>query len=352
MLFDPLPPRAEMLDAFHRRDPAYEGVFVTCVRTTGIFCRPTCPARKPRSENVEFFPAARDALAAGYRPCRRCRPLEPKGQPPDWLRPLIEAVEEEPARRWRDDDLRRRGLEPERVRRWFKAHHGMTFQAYQRTRRLGLAWRSIRDGAGVTDAAFDHGYESESAFREAFERLFGASPAGSRGTVMVTLARVGTPLGPMLAGATDEGLCLLEFADRRMLETQVRRLERRLGARFVPGSHPHLDTAAAELDAYFAGRLKRFSMPLVLDGTDFQRAVWEALLQVPYGTTSSYGDLAAAIGRPTAVRAVGRANGDNRLAIVVPCHRIVGSDGRLVGYGGGLRRKEALLRHELEHRSV
>lgn len=341
-----LPSAAEMYRAVVSRDGGYDGVFVTAVKTTGIFCRPTCPARKPRRDNVEFFGTTRDALLAGYRPCMRCRPLEPRGAPPGWLRPLLSAVEDDPLRRWRDRDLRERGVDPARVRRWFQRQHGMTFHAYLRARRLGLALGRLRHGKDLTMVAYDHGYESLSGFRDAFKQVFGDAPGRTRDKRCVLVTRLLTPLGPMLAGATDEGVCLLEFAERRMLETQLRRLARQVKASFVPGSNEMLSRLDEELRDYFEGRLREFRVPLVISGTEFQRRVWELLRTIPYGETRTYGEQAAAIGQPRAVRAVGRANGDNRIAIVIPCHRVVGGDGRLTGYGGGLWRKRALLEHE------
>ena len=341
-----LPPRPEMLAAFLERDASYDGVFVTAVRTTGIFCRPTCPARKPHPENVEFFAAPRQALHAGYRPCRRCRPMRSAGAPPPWLAPLLDRVEADPSRRWSDEDLRAEGLSPSRVRRWFNEHHGMTFHAYSRARRLGSALGRIKDGEAVTPAAFDAGYDSLSAFNEAFRRVLGRSPTGARAATVVAVARIPTPLGPVLAGATDRALCLLEFVDRRMLETQLERLQRRLGCVFVPGGNGVLERVERQVAEYFDGARTAFDLPLELPGTDFQRAVWGALRDIPYGETRSYGELAAALGRPGAQRAVARANGDNRVAIVVPCHRVIGADGRLSGYGGGVWRKRRLL--ELE----
>jgi len=332
-----------MLAAFLARDAAYDGVFVTAVRTTGIFCRPTCPARRPRPENVDFYVTSRDALAAGFRPCRRCRPMEPAGVTPEWLAPLLEAVDAEPERRWTESDLRERGLDPDRVRRWFQKEHGMSFHAYGRARRLGLALGRIQHGSEVTDAAFDTGYSSLSGFNEAFRKLLGEAPKAASGRRLVTLTRVLTPLGPMLAGATEEALCLLEYTDRRMLETQLKRLRRALDCAFVPGANSVLDRFARELDAYFAGSLKRFETPLDTPGSEFQQSVWRELLRIPYGKTTSYLDVARAIGRPSAVRAVASANGDNRIAIVIPCHRVIGSDGKLTGYGGGLWRKQRLL---------
>ncbi len=170
----------------------------------------------------------------------------------------------------------------------------------------------------------------------------GAAP----GTPVVAVTRVATPLGPMIAGATEEAVCLLEYTEPARLESQVRRLRARLGRPITVARNRMIERLAAELDAYFARRLEEFTVPLEVRGTPFQEAVWRRLRGVPYGTTATYAELARRIGRPRAVRAVGKANGDNPLAILVPCHRIVGSDGRLTGYGGGLWRKQRLL--ELE----
>ncbi len=276
--------------------------------------------------------------------------MEPNGTAPSWLEPLIEQVGRDPLRRWREADLRSLGLAPNRVRRWFLANHGMTFLAYQRARRLGLALGKIKEGGDLTAAAYDHGYESLSGFREAFERFFGGTPGRTRGATLVSVTRILTPLGPMVAGATEDGVCLLEFADRPMLETQVSRLRRLLDCGIAPGSNAHTRQLAVELERYFAGELKVFTKPLVLRGSSFQTGVWTRLRDLPYGSTATYDSLANDIERPSARRAVARANGDNRLAILVPCHRVIGSDGKLRGYGGGLWRKQFLLEHERRHR--
>jgi len=338
-----LPAPAVMLDAFLRRDRAFDGVFVTGVSTTGIFCRPTCPAKKPRPEHLSFFATPREALTAGYRPCRRCRPMELSGSPPVWLRPLLDAVEEDPQRRWSDEDVRARGLSPERVRRWFKKNHGMTFQAYHRARRLGLALGEVREGRSVGRAALDAGYDSLSGFQEAFQQYFGAPPTDLEGATIIEVARIPSPLGPMLVGATRYELTLLEFTDRRALPAQVRRVAEGLKGVFVPGRNVLVERTATQLAEYFAGSRRAFDLPLAMPGTAFQREVWSALRAIPCGETRTYAQVAQAVGRPRAVRAVGTANGLNALAIVVPCHRVVGSDGKLVGYGGGLWRKQRLL---------
>ena len=255
-------------------------------------------------------------------------------------------VERDPARRWSDHDLELISLEPTAVRRWFIANHGLTFHAYARLRRLGLALRQIQHGMPVTEAVLAQGFESEGAFREAFTQVFGNPPSAVDRESSIWINRVATPLGSMIMGVHDSGLCLLEFAERRMLETQLARLRQRMGRVFLPGEHPLMQQVKKQLDAYFDGSLRNFSIPLQAPGTVFQEAVWDALRQIPYGVMRSYADIAATIDHPDAVRAVGRANGDNRIAIVIPCHRVVGSDGELTGYGGGLWRKRHLLKLE------
>jgi AraC family transcriptional regulator, regulatory protein of adaptative response / methylated-DNA-[protein]-cysteine methyltransferase len=343
-----LPDPDEMLRAFMERDTRYDGLFLVGVTTTGIFCRPSCPARKPAPGNVRFFGSAEAAVEAGFRACLRCRPTEAPGTPPRWLEALRAEFDGDPTLRLRDRDLRARGLDPATVRRGFRRHHGMTFHAWQRARRLGEALGDLRNGAPIADTAFGSGYESLSGFTEALRKLTGQPPSESRGRTVVHLSRIPTPLGPMLAGVTDDALCLLEFVDRRMLPAQLRTLRGRLDCTFVPEGNGNAVSRAIrdELEAWFGGRLERFETPLLLAGTEFQEAVWAELLRIPRGETRSYAEQAGAIGRPEAVRAVARANGANRIAIVVPCHRVVGSDGRLRGYGGGVARKRALL--ELE----
>ncbi len=175
--------------------------------------------------------------------------------------------------------------------------------------------------------------------------------SSSRGEIgsQVVISHFLTPVGPMLAGATEGGVCLLEFDDRPILETQLVRLEKRFGKTVVPGDNEHTQRLRVELDDYFSGRLQRFTCPLVLTGTGFQVAAWRELLEIPYGQTISYQQQARSIGRPGAQRAIGRANGDNRIAIVIPCHRVVRQNGDLCGYGGGLWRKKFLIDLEKQH---
>jgi AraC family transcriptional regulator of adaptative response/methylated-DNA-[protein]-cysteine methyltransferase len=211
---------------------------------------------------------------------------------------------------------------------------------------MGLAMQQISNGTTVIDAQIEAGYESGSGFREAFTRIIGVAPRRAGETPALSVSWLDTPLGTLVAVADEQALVLLEFADRPILERQIGQLRRHTAAAIVPGCNDPIRSLQSELEGYFAGDLHTFETPLRLLGTPFQRRVWETLLCVGYGETRSYSDLAMEIGRPSAVRAAAAANGANPIAIVVPCHRVIGKRGGLTGYGGGLARKRWLLQHE------
>jgi AraC family transcriptional regulator of adaptative response/methylated-DNA-[protein]-cysteine methyltransferase len=340
-----LPPPREMIRAYQKSDFSYDGIFFLGVRTTGIFCLPSCRARKPRPENVMFFASVREALFAGFRPCKRCRPLVAAGTPPAWAERLLAEIDAEPTKRLRDADLRARHIDPARARRFFRKHFGITFQAYGRARRMGKALEQIRKQAKIDEVALGNGYDSPSGFRDAFARTFGMPPGKSKsnGADCILLDWIDSPLGPLLAGATEKGVCLLEFTERRMLEAQFATLRKRFRCAVVPGRNEHLSRLKQELAAYFTGELREFTVPLIYPGSPFQVRVWDELQKITYGQTCSYEELARRAGSPGAQRAVGQANGLNRIAIVIPCHRVVNKGGKLGGYGGGLWRKQFLL---------
>lgn len=345
-----LPRETELYRALVERDGTYDGLFFVGVKTTGIFCRPTCPAKKPRRENVSFYINAVDAERAGFRACKRCNPLDPIGKHPIWVERLLNHIERlsqsRQVPRASDDDLRAAGFEPVNARRYFKERFGMTFHAYQRTVWLGDAHAALSNGTSTSQVALDSGFESESGFRTAFTRLFGAPPSRVSGGRTISAALVTTPIGPFVAAALPDRVCMLDFPDRAAILNQTKALRRWFDDPILPGTNDALEQLREELDEYFAGKRTRFDVKLALAGTPFQESVWNALLTIPYGETRSYEDIARAINNPKAVRAVGKANGDNRMAILIPCHRVVEKGGSLRGYAGGLWRKQRLL--ELE----
>lgn len=328
------------------KDQQFVGVFYVGVKTTGIFCISVCTARKPKFENVEFFSEAKELLQHGYRPCKVCKPTEQSQVVPEEVQRAIDLLKRQPKEKVKDYELRQQGLHPEKIRRWFKKHYGLTFQAYQRMIRINTAFQEIQKGQKVTSSAFDAGYASLSGFGYMFKKIMGAAPADSRGKSVILMTRIASPLGPMFVCATKEGVCLLEFTDRRMLETSLFDLQKKLNAIILFGENEHSLQLKKELAEYFDGKRKVFDVALHTPGTEFQQLVWKNLHQIPFGSTNSYQDQALRINKPKAVRAVARANGFNRISIVVPCHRVIGKDGSLTGYGGGLERKKWLLEHE------
>ncbi|MCB0722877.1 MAG: methylated-DNA--[protein]-cysteine S-methyltransferase [Ignavibacteriae bacterium] len=341
-----LPSETEMLRAFNNSDRSYDGIFFTAVKTTSIFCRPSCRVKKPLKKNIEFYATAREALFAGYRPCKRCKPMEIGNDTPDWAKKLMEIVDKNPEKKIRDYEMRQMGFEPSRARRFFKQKYGMTFHAYCRSRRLGKAFSLIRNGVEIDDAVFDNGYDSHSGFRDAFSKTLGFAPGKSYSKDCMVTSLYESPLGHIILAANDKGLCLAEFSDRRMLEYQLKVLNKYFKSPLVPGRNKFIEQAESELEEYFKGNLKNFKVPIEYPGTEFQQKVWEGLRNIPYGTTVSYVELAKNVGTPKGSRPVGTANGMNRLAIIIPCHRVIKNDGSLGGYGGGLWRKKRLL--ELE----
>jgi AraC family transcriptional regulator of adaptative response/methylated-DNA-[protein]-cysteine methyltransferase len=304
--------------AFAERDPSFEGVFVVAVRTTGIFCRPTCPAR-PKKENVEFYRSPGEAMANGYRPCKICKPLEKIGDPPLGIKRLLKHLEENPATKLKDTDLENMGLEPNQVRRWFLKNYKQTFHAYQRMYRANNAFQRFQSNQSVTDVALDSGYDSLSGFNSMFKNIIGSSPQNSKNKRIVNITYIETDLGLMVAGATDKGICMLEFSDYKMLDLECKQLIYIFKAPLVQGNNPHFNTLRTQLDEYFKGKRRIFDIPLDLAGTEFQKQVWLSLLKIPYGYTTNYAKQAELIGKPSAVRAVANANGKNKISIIPKC---------------------------------
>lgn len=345
MLFD-LPDHSTLYQALLARNTAYDGQAYVGVSTTGVFCRLTCPARKPKPQNCTFYPSVGACLEAGFRPCKRCHPLQPMAFADPSITALLAALDERPTYRWSEQDIEHMGFDLSTVRRSFKRQFGMTFLEMARQRRLRDGFETIAGGGQVIDAQLDAGFDSPSAFRASFSRLLGRAPGRLDSTPLLFADWIETPLGNMISVCSTSRLHLLEFLDRKALKTELGKLDTFAKGKIGIGKTGPGAQIKSELDAFFDGTSARFSTPLAFGGSAFARSVWAELLQIPPGVTRSYSEIANRLGRPSATRAVARANGANQIALVVPCHRVLGADGSLTGYGGGLWRKQKLL--ELE----
>lgn len=328
--------------AFMRRDRRWDGRVIGAVRTTGIYCKPSCPAKRPKRENVEFFATGEEALAAGYRPCMRCKPDE-VGRDREAVAnavKLIEAAEDAPSLSEIADAV---GYAPHHFQRIFTRDLGVSPAGYWRGLRAKRAADALAETDQVTEAIYEAGYSGPSRFyADAKERL-GMTPSawrdGGRGET-IRYVVTDSPLGRLLVAATPKGICRLTFDEDE--NALVRRFP---NASIVPDD--------GTISAWVEGALEAIEhpqsapeLPIDVRGTAFQEAVWRELRRIPVGQTRSYADIARAVGQPEAVRAVGTANGSNPVAVLVPCHRVIRSDGSLGGYAGGLDRKRKLLSAE------
>ncbi|MEN2667212.1 trifunctional transcriptional activator/DNA repair protein Ada/methylated-DNA--[protein]-cysteine S-methyltransferase [Listeria aquatica] len=335
----------EFYEALLHKNKQYDGTFFAGIKTTGIFCHASCPARKPKFENCEFFLTAEEALLAGFRPCKRCMPLTYPNSIPEEVETLVAAVEAHPEKRWKEADFHELGIHSATARRKFKEIYGMTFVQYARSRRMGIAFKEILAGEKVIDQQVSLGYESASAFNDAFTKIMGNPPKKTE--VKPLYANIiAMPVGRMFSLTDEEALYLLEFMDRRGLEREIEQLRKKHNARILVGKTETNAKLEQELEEYFAQERTDFTIPLHLDGTPFQKQVWQSLLEIPSGETRSYQEIALTLGNKNLVRAVGNANGLNKIAIVIPCHRVIQTNGELGGYGGGIRRKKYLLQLE------
>jgi len=343
MLFD-LPNDDTLYTALIARDGSYEARAFVGVTTTGIFCKLTCPARKPKRENCSFYDSQAAALNAGFRPCKRCHPLTSTDPT---VQKLLDALDARPHYRWTEADIVTMGLDPSTLRKGFKRAFGMTFLDMARQRRLALGFNALAENHSVIDAQLLAGFDSGSAFRAAFGKRIGLAPGAFRKDALLQADFINTPLGAMIAVSDNTHLHLLEFFDRKALPTEMKRLLSQTKDTIGFGNPAPTQATRNALDAYFAGKPLP-DVPLALHGTPFTKSVWRALQNIPAGETRSYSQLAKDIGQPSATRAVARANGTNQIAILIPCHRVIGADGSLTGYGGGLWRKHKLLETELK----
>lgn len=343
----------KIIDKYYKalvdKNPDFLGVFFVGVKTTSVFCIATCRARKPKKENVEFYKSFKDALHNGYRPCKVCKPTENANIAPDQVQKAIDFVKKNPKEKISDAFLLDNEIRPEMVRRWFKKHYGITFHAFQRMYRINSAFEELKKGKKVIATGFDAGYESLSGFGYTYKKIIGKSPQKGKQKGVILIDRFTTPLGPMFVCATEKGVCLLEFTNRKMLESEFKDLQKRLNAEILTGENEHTKQAKKEIAEYFDGKRTKFEVQLHMQGTEFQHTVWRMLQTISFGETVSYQQQAIIINKPKAVRAVANANGMNKISIIVPCHRVIGKNGALTGYGGGIERKKWLLDFEKEN---
>lgn len=341
-----LPDADTLYKALLARDPRFEGRAWVGVTSTGVFCRLTCPARKPKASNCRWFDRLGACIEAGFRPCKRCQPLKAATDAEPVIEELLTALNDRPVHRWREAVLTEMGYDRGTVRRAFKRHFGMSFLELARFERLRRGFEVMGDVGTVLEAGLEAGFSSPSAFRARVGTLLGIAPGSLSADPLLSIDWIDTPLGPMIAVADARGLHLLEFMDRKALPTELRKLAEGAKGRLGFGRTPVHEQLAQELTEFFDGTRSAFTVPLTYHGSDFYAQVWDALRAIPAGETRSYGQLAQDIARPTASRAVARANGANQIAILIPCHRVIGADGALTGYGGGLWRKQRLLEIE------
>ncbi|MGC4192364.1 MAG: bifunctional DNA-binding transcriptional regulator/O6-methylguanine-DNA methyltransferase Ada [Thermomicrobiales bacterium] len=341
---------ADRWQAVLDRDPQADGAFFICVRTTGIYCRPTCPARRPNRENVSFTTTREEARRTGFRPCKRCKPDDEASFPQRQAEMIARAcgrLETSEERLTLAVLAAESGMSPFHFHRVFKQVTGLTPKAYADAHRTERVRDRMTAAGSVTAAIYDAGYASNGRFYETSAQTFGMTPtryrAGGAGTV-IRAAVAPCSLGYVLVGATETGLCSV------MLGDDPDRLQRLLHDRFPHAEFAGEDAAFADLVATVVAQIEEparsIDLPLDIRGTAFQQRVWQALRKIPAGQTATYSEIAAAIGEPKASRAVAQACANNRIAVVIPCHRVIGKDGSLTGYAWGTERKRTLLDRE------
>jgi len=343
MLVD-LPNKSELYRALQARDRSYDGLAFVGVTGSRVFCRLSCSLQQPAKQDCHFFSNVVDCLDAGFWPCKHCQPLQSDRLTDPLICRLLGALERNPGALWREEKVRAMGCDPTTVRRAFKRQYGITFLELARLWRRQCETKPDVPNRLAPVSGFDD-ISSDNDFAEALSDLLGDKTFSMYSEQGLAADWIRTPIGALLAVADKRALYLLEFFDRKGLPRELAVLQQKRGPIAI-GRFAITDQIEKELDAYFAQSLTRFSTPLMLMGSEFTQHVWQALQEIPFGQTRSYQAMAKMLCRPTAARAVARANGANQISIVVPCHRVLGADGSLTGYGGGLWRKQWLLQHE------
>jgi len=349
----------QLWEAVERRDRSRDGEFYFGVLTTGVYCRPSCPGRRPLRQNVRFYRTPQEAERDGLRACKRCRPLEtePTGSAAK-IRELCRYIQTHPDESPDLADLAARaGLSRFHLQRSFKAAVGLTPKQYVDACRLRKLKQSLRESRDVAGAVYDAGYGSSSRVYERADTRLGMTPNQYRKEgrgVTITYVAVESPVGLMMIGATDRGLCSIQFGDTEGELVGLLRKEYPAAALEAMGTPdpPEFQKWMDALVSHLAGTQPRLELPLDIQATAFQMRVWNYLQSIPYGEVQSYGEVAAGIGLPSAVRAVARACATNRVALAIPCHRVIRGSGEMGGYRWGVARKRALIDRERARRAA
>ena len=335
----------EKWEAIISNNKEANGMFYYAVKTTGIFCKPSCSSKQPSRENVLTFGTREEAISAGFRPCKRCRPdlddYDPMAEMAGEIKRVVESSG--PNKEQLEDNLRSLGISRQRLSQIFKKHYGKTISEYSNALRLEAAKDKLKNSdEQIIEIAYSLGFESISAFFNFFRKLTDMTPGEYRNMANasnegITFSIYHSSFGPVTIGASNSGIRTLQFGEKAPVGVNQNRTS-------------ISDTAAHELDEYLLGKRKYFDVPIVYEGTPFQIQVWKELLKIPYGETRSYKQIAESIGNPKGARAIGMANNKNKLMVLIPCHRVIGANGALVGYAGGIGIKEKLLKLERENR--
>ena len=343
------PPRRRCLTAVASRDPRLNSAFVYAVRSTGIYCRPSCPSRRPRSKQMQFFAVPEAAERAGFRPCLRCRPQHaPRSTQSELIRRVCSEIEVDVDR---PADLRRlaagTGISAPHLQRTFRLAMGITPRQYADAIRVARLKSHLRKGTDVTTAMYETGYGSASRLYEKSDAQLGMTPAtyrrGGQG-MQISYTITDCSLGRVLVAATGRGISAVYLGDKD--EPLAAALRKEYPDAEIRHSSEENSQWVRAIVRHLAGSQPQLDLPTDVAATAFQRRVWAALRAIPFGTTRTYGEVARSLGRPTATRAVARACATNPISIVVPCHRVVRTDGSLGGYRWGLHRKQLLLEQE------
>lgn len=320
----------EMYEAVRHKDPIYDGLFFVAVKATSIFCRPICSTAKNLMGSIEFFFFLDQAIESGYHACKVCKPSNRYSDIPDYIENILIEIRIN-AKNIQDSDLIQNKIEPNKVRRWFKKYHHMTFHEYQRAFRINKAYFEIIQGNSSLISSLNQGYESISGFNSAYKKITGSNPSKSNTMKIINAIRLSTPIGQMRVCASHKGICSLEFVGRKMAETDLTILKGRFKKTIIYSPHPYFDVLNLQLKEYFNGNRRVFDLPLDTSNLEAQKKILQSIVDIPYGETRSYKQQSERLQNQYTSHAIAHITRMNYLHIVIPCHRLTNIHGDFPG---------------------